>query len=122
MMEIAKATANYPPFLTARLLLEQLTTLPTKMLSSVMKDPLSQLQNAKTILKERFAQSEDGQTPSRLAREIQIAVTSDPLCGHRHTVFRRMSGVEFEVVLERQLTAIGMFRCGGFVCLNRAWK
>jgi hypothetical protein len=110
ILEIAKAV-NYPPFLMARLLLEQMTTLPAKMLGTVVKDPMSQLQDAKSILKDTFVSSEDDQiSPSRLGFEIHAAVTNDPLCGPRHNVLRRMSGVEFEVVLERQLAAIGTFR------------
>lgn len=86
--------ANYPPALFARFVLEHLTTLSKPELTQAM-----------AVLKERYRQSEALTT--RLAADTSQAVACDPLCGPRHDVARRMVSVEFEVVLEHQLAAIG---------------
>lgn len=113
MLAIAKA-ANYPPFLTARLLLEHLTNLTPKALTQAVKNPLVHLQDA-SILKKEFARSEED-PPTRLAREVDAAVRCDPLHGPRHNAARRLIGIEYEVVLERQLASIGMLRCCILFC------
>ena len=108
--------ANYPPYLFSRFLVEQITSIAKSDLAAAVANPAQYLDDP-SILKPLYRPSSEqdtkGQQPSalpfttRLAQHVHEAVTSDPLCGPRHDVTRRMVGVEFEVVLEQQLSALG---------------
>ena len=115
--------ANYPPYLFCRFMVEHLTNLKKTDISAAVTNPmqyLSEKNNPSILLKHSrqpptttttTSQAADSDTTARqrLARDVYEAVTADPLCGPRHDVARRMVGVEFEVVLEQQLSALGKF-------------
>ena len=44
---------------------------------------------------------------SRLAREVRQATNTDPLYGPMHDKERHIVGIEYEVVLEQELHALG---------------
>ena len=108
--------ANYPPYLFARFMVEHLTTLKKTDISAAVMNPMLYLSDPSILLQQQQLEpsqqktitNSDTTTARRLARDIHEAVTSDPLCGPRHDVARRMVGVEFEVVLEHKLSALGI--------------
>eukprot|EP00977_Amphora_coffeiformis_P026952 scaffold31831_cov168-Amphora_coffeaeformis.AAC.3 len=117
MLTLAKK-ANYPPFLFARYMVEGLTHIPKPDIGKAVANP-SQMITDSSVLQPLYRRSEEvcmggdnGQLlapfTTRLAQELHQALTMDPLCGPRHDVARRMVGVEFEVVLEKQLSSIGI--------------
>lgn len=114
--------ANYPPYLFARLLVEQITNLAKSDLGAAVASPAQYLVDP-TILKPQYRSLSEQNTQAmmaRLAQQVHKAVTRDPLCGPRHDVARRMVGVEFEVVLEQQLSALG--RSCVRVCVNEGCR
>lgn len=114
ILSLAKK-ANYPPFLFARYMLEGLTNFPKNDISKAVTNPIQMIEDS-SVLKPALLRSEGNGGDAilsypfrtRLAKEIHQAANCDPLCGPRHDVSRRMVGVEFEVVLEKQLSSIGM--------------
>ena len=108
--------ANYPPFLFARFMVEHLTSLPKNDVGAAVTHPGQYLTDV-SVLRLMYRQDAEAQqkplsfnspfSTQRLAQEIHEAAMADPLCGPRHDVARRMVGVEFEVVLEHQLSDLG---------------
>jgi len=113
--DLAEET-NFSPALLARRVVEEMTDLGKKGLSSAMKNPLEELGSINTI-KEKYRESEErGRKSSslttkttRLAREVNEAIASDPLCGPATDRERHFIGIEYEIVLERGLKNLGKF-------------
>ena len=89
--------ANYPPYLFARFMVEHLTTLKKTDISAAVINPMLYLSDPSILLQQQLEPSQqktitnsDTTTARRLARDIHEAVTSDPLCGPRHDVARRV--------------------------------
>ena len=81
---------KYPPYLLARLLVEQQTGLSGKHLANALKEPEATLDKS-------------------LVDKVQAAVAADPINGPRYDGERHMVGIEFEVVLEHKLRKLGTF-------------
>ncbi|CAJ1936047.1 unnamed protein product [Cylindrotheca closterium] len=108
ILKIAKSAA-FPPFLMARLLVDELTVyMGRKELAKIMREPRCL---TKDLILKKFQHSENlniamfSNQPleTRLSLEVQEAVRSDPLYGPDHDRARHSIGVEYEVALERAL-------------------
>ena len=86
---------NYPPYLFARFVVEAVAVLTggnkKKSLAKAMRDP------------EQFL----GKHDARLAKEVRDAINTDPMYGPFHDKRRHVVGIEYEVVLEFKLEAMG---------------
>lgn len=112
--------ANLPPYQMARLFVEHLTDVPKPHIGHVVMHAMQILDGGQNDDNVRApvlvippaweVETEYNITARRLAQEVQTAVDMDPLYGPRHDLARRMIGVEFEVVLETQLTQMGTYR------------
>jgi len=110
LKDLAKK-ANYPPYLFARYVLAEATTIPKKSLTEAMRNPERQLVSIDVISPE-YHPSEQVKRPTegfstRLGMEIREVIDCDPMYGPRHDRDRQMVGVEYEVVLEHYLREMG---------------
>lgn len=116
--------ANYPPYLLARMFVEVITRSnlgkcggnKKKAIAQVMRHPLEHL--TREVIDDDYLSSEIDVTAgsvTRLAREVQHAITSDPLSGPRFDRKRHLIGVEYEVVLEVSLEEMGTWLLRVFV-------
>ena len=123
IVSLAKS-ANYPPYLFARLMVESLTTISKSDISKAVSNASSYLTDL-SVIHQAYQHSEQQQVlpspqvgetaspspfPTRLARELHQAVSLDPVSGPRHDAARRRVGIEYEVVLERKLSLIGKYK------------
>ena len=123
IINLAKS-ANYPPYLFCRYLVEHIAILKNgrKSLTQAMRDPVGELGSREVISKEYLEAEENiqgdiynGQT--RLSFEVCEAVESDPMYGPMHDRSRHFVGVEYEVVLERTLSDMGKCSSHSFLQL-----
>lgn len=119
---------NFPASLLARGVVENITIFQKKELTMAMRDPMKHLSSMDIIfdpfhssekvkhdlgkdLKDTFSglQLECSEKSLRLAREVVEATNSDPLYGPRHDKERNYVGLEYEIILERALSAMSKF-------------
>jgi hypothetical protein len=120
IQDIAKR-ANYSPYLLARYMVQEMTTLDKKEITNAMKDPMNLLGTSdviqskyrndaldKAIWSTKHQQQQQSKT-TRLAQEVRDIIDSDPMYGPMHDKGRHLIGIEYEVVLEHKLQTIGRF-------------
>jgi hypothetical protein len=104
---------NYSPYLLARLIVETVAGLKKKTLAKAMRDPQLHLGSIDAIADE-FRATEtsspvlQGTGTTRLAMEVQESIDMDPIYGPLQDKERHLVGVEYEVVLEFDLTSLGL--------------
>ena len=110
--DIAKKV-NYPPYLFARYIVEAVAVSTggnkKKALAKAMRNPEQFLGNLDAI-SEDFRCTEPStvfRTTTRLAQEVREAINADPMYGPVHDRDRHVVGIEYEVVLEFKLHAMG---------------
>mmetsp|Transcript_24596 Transcript_24596/g.57755 ORF Transcript_24596/g.57755 Transcript_24596/m.57755 type:complete len:325 (+) Transcript_24596:47-1021(+) len=116
ILDLSKES-NFPPALMARRLVEEMTIPGKKKLSTIMKNPLEELGSI-DVIKEKYQISEsyhedelpDSMTfkTTRLSCEVKKAIDADPLCGPASDRERHFVGIEYEIVLERELKKLGI--------------
>ena len=94
----------------SRYIVQEITILKSgkKELTKIMRDPLAEL--SRDAILEEF-QEVEGTSESqvtRLAQEVQQAISSDPMYGPLHDRQRHFSGIEYEVALESELSKLGI--------------
>lgn len=106
---------NYPPYLLSRIIVEALLPeLNKSQLTQAMRQPTSLLTNTtqhtapNTNTSSTEKDDPKDMVSSKLAHHIQEALAADPMYGPRHDKQRHMVGIEYEVVLEHQLTNMGL--------------
>lgn len=126
---------NYPPSMVARAIVEHVASFDAalnrrKVITEAIRDPIRIL-SSPTIIAEAYRGSErvlntkaeeltvrdpfSGQyifhsehnQITRLAREVMEATQADPLYGPRFDKERNFVGVEYEIILEQTLRAMG---------------
>ena len=104
ILDLAKRF-RYPPYLLIRMIIENMTSISSgKRLTEAIKAPFDRLTDEVLL---------DPYKGTNLASPVCAAVDCDPMYGPRHDRQRHMVGIEYEVVLEQQLKAIGT--CISFV-------
>lgn len=101
---------------------------PKKRLTMAMRDPLGVLNDRNMILptfldtedkwmipRTTYQENADSSTSvsstittTRIAHEVATAIQADPLCGPDQDRLKHFIGIEYEVVLERQLSKLGI--------------
>jgi len=103
---------NYPPYMMARLIIENMCTFNKSQIVKCMNDPLTIIGDIDSIpfSKPDYRKSEefDGKGISRLSREVMEVVEEDPIYGPRHDKERRFVGFEHEIMLQQVLKAMGI--------------
>jgi hypothetical protein len=117
ILDLARA-ANFSPHLFARQMLE--LVIPKNLIGDAMRDPVGVMGSAsfprEMVKASVLIQYKEGQhhqidgALSRLASEVKEAQNSDPLHGPENEKRSHLVGVEYEVVLEQQLRALGTQR------------
>jgi len=127
IMSLAQCN-RYPPYLFARAIVEEITNFRgRKGLTDAMRDPMGKLGHNSAVL-EAYQESEQvesipGHTGvdtlcnhysntmspvTRLAAEVLDVIKRDPMYGPTHDAERSRVGIEYEIILEQCLQAMGI--------------